>query len=80
MLLWFMALLHQKRIISPFLTDGRGWPMPGIHLHFVGQNHQLFADAFHQGIEIATGQVVAANAVFEQHISRDEEAVFFTIK
>ena len=69
--------LPQERILLPFSSDRGRWPVATIHGDVITQRENLFTNASEQGVHVTTGQVRTANAVLEEHITRDHEAMRF---
>lgn len=63
------SLPSQERIKFPFVPDGSGAPVPGMHREGIRERPQLFADAAEQGGMVAAREIGAADAFVEQYIA-----------
>jgi len=63
--------LPQIRIPGALVANGSGGAVTRIHNGVVGQGEQFCMNRFHQQIEIAAGEIGAANAAVEQYIAGD---------
>ncbi len=51
-----------------------------MHGHIVAQREQLLVDAADELVEIAAGQIGAADAALEEHVAGDDEALRLTVE
>lgn len=63
-----------------FLPNSGSWAVAAVHLGSVGQYKQLLANAADEGVEIAAGQVGAANTALEKHIATHHKTIGCTVK
>ena len=65
--------ISNKRIVEFFVTYHGFFAVPGINRKIGAEGVKFFADAAAQNIEIAGGQIGAANAVAEQNITNNHK-------
>jgi hypothetical protein len=68
-------VLSQKRIVPPFLANGGTRSVAGQYYGIVRQSENLFLNAAHEQVVIASRQVSPAYASCKEHVSAEEEVV-----